>query len=124
MAFQTRRPFQLATLKGADKASRSGAAALAIAYRTGPTPNNLVGHIGTLHVKPQDDARTGRPGKLLRPHDLLLQTLSEGWGRLGVSSQPQLNTLIGSARAIAIDNLFIAPEALRALVSSCPETSR
>ncbi|XP_077524338.1 uncharacterized protein LOC144135859 [Amblyomma americanum] len=52
----------------------------------------------------------------------LVQTLLEGWERLGVSSQPLLKRLIGSAPATGIDNLFIAPEASRALVSSCPQT--
>ncbi|KAK8759068.1 hypothetical protein V5799_003302 [Amblyomma americanum] len=75
------------------------------------------------HPRPQDDARTGRPGKLLRPHDLRLQTLPEGWERLRVSSQPQLKRLIASAPDTGVDNLFIAPEALCPLVSSCPQAS-
>ncbi|XP_077502256.1 uncharacterized protein LOC144113186 isoform X2 [Amblyomma americanum] len=53
--------------------------------------------------------------------NLRLQTLLEGWERLRVFSLPQLKTLIASAPDTGIDNLFIAPEALRALVSSCPQ---
>ncbi|XP_077502894.1 uncharacterized protein LOC144113596 [Amblyomma americanum] len=57
---------------------------------------------------------------LVLHYELRLQTLPEGWERLRLSSQPQLKSLIASAPDTGIDNLFIAPEALRPFVSSCP----
>ncbi|XP_077501329.1 uncharacterized protein LOC144112343 isoform X1 [Amblyomma americanum] len=58
---------------------------------------------------------------LVLHYELRLQTLPEGWERLRVSSQAQLKSLIASAPDAGIDNLFIAPEALRPFVSSCPQ---